>query len=79
MNEWRLRSMLPRVILLSLLLSASSTALLADDWQCPDCYRCDHGCSLGSNSYGFTACALNEDGSCNPNGGDPCCLPQAGG
>ena len=68
-----LRRLLPRLFILSLLVGAGAATLTADDWACPDCYRCNYGCWLGTNEYGFPKSSLNPDGTCNPSNGNPCC------
>jgi len=70
------RTLLPRLFGLGVVLGMMTTAvgLRARDWACPDCYRCDGGCQIGSNSYGFTECYFTGGG-CEPNGGNPCCIP----
>jgi heterodisulfide reductase subunit C len=75
MRKYFARHWLPRLFAVGLLLGLGSPALLAEEeeWLCPDCYRCDHGCYKGTNEYGFKKCALNPDGSCNPDGGEYCC------
>lgn len=79
MQKVSLKTLLPRVFLFSLLVGAGATALSADAWKCPNCYRCTaSGCSLGSDKYGFDDCAENppETGGCNPNNGNPCCASE---
>lgn len=70
---------LARFFAIGIILGVATTSLglgaQIQQWECPDCYRCDGGCELGTNEYGFDDCEELPEGGCGPNGGSPCCIP----